>query len=130
MRIKTSYLIAAGIALAISGWLASGQLDAGKTAPESAGPAAASDAARLPSVRVREMMAEPIQREIVINGKTAPARVVTLRAETSGRVDAIGVARGASVAAGDVLIRLDPRERRAMVEEAEGTPAMGEIASA
>ncbi|MDF2781018.1 MAG: hypothetical protein K0S96_822, partial [Geminicoccaceae bacterium] len=25
MRIKTSYLIAAGIALAISGWLASGQ---------------------------------------------------------------------------------------------------------
>jgi multidrug efflux system membrane fusion protein len=130
MRIKTSYLIAAGIALAISGWLASGQLDAGKTAPEPAGPAAASDAARLPSVRVREMVAEPIQREIVINGKTAPARVVTLRAETSGRVDAIGVARGASVAAGDVLIRLDPRERRAMVEEAEATLTMREIEAA
>ena len=95
MRIKTSYLIAAGIALAISGWLASGQLDAGKAAPEPAGPAAASDAARLPSVRVREMVAEPIQREIVINGKTAPARVVTLRAETerAGRRDRGGARR-------------------------------------
>ena len=127
MRIKTSYLIAGGIALAISGWLASGQLDAGKAAPEPTAAATQSDAARLPTVRVRELAALPIQREIVINGKTAPARVVTLRTETSGRVDAIGVARGAAVAAGDVLIRLDPRERRAMVEEAEATLTMREI---
>ena len=81
MRIKPSYLIAAGIALAISGWLASGQLGAGKAKPERAAAAAQSAAARLPTVRVREVVAEPIQREIIINGKTAPARAVTLRAE-------------------------------------------------
>jgi multidrug efflux system membrane fusion protein len=130
MRIRISYLIAAGIALAISGWLASGQLGAGKAVPEPTAAAARSDSARLPTVRVRELVAEPIQREIVINGRTAPARVVTLRAETSGRVDAIGAARGATVAAGDVLVRLDPRERRAMVEQAEAMLTMREIEAA
>ncbi|MCE3249471.1 MAG: family efflux transporter subunit, partial [Geminicoccaceae bacterium] len=119
MRIKTSYLIPAGIALAISGWLASGQLDAGKTAPEPAGPAAASDAAHLPSVRVREMVAEPVELMVVVNAKTAPARAVTIRAETDGRVVEVGAERGAAVEAGDLLVRIDARERAAMVEQAE-----------
>ena len=126
MRLRTSYLLAGAIALALAGWLASGQIGGTRSAPET--PAAAAGAAeRVSSVRVRELVAEPIQREIVINGKTAPAREVTLRAEASGRVEQIGVERGALVAAGDVLIRLDPRERRAMVEEAEATLAMREI---
>jgi membrane fusion protein, multidrug efflux system len=127
MRLTRSYLIAAGIAVALAGWLASGQIGAGRSADDT--PAAARDTAavRLPTVRVRELIAQPIQREIVLNGKTAPARQVTLRAEASGRVEEIGLERGALVTTGDVLIRLDPRERRAMVEEAEATLAMREI---
>jgi membrane fusion protein, multidrug efflux system len=128
MRLKGSYLIAAAIAAALAGWLISGQIGADRSSSETPAPAVETAAAvRLPTVRVCEVVAEPIQREIVVNGKTAPSRLVTLRAETSGRVEEIGVERGALVTAGDVLVRLDPRERRAMVEEAEATLAMREI---
>jgi multidrug efflux system membrane fusion protein len=126
VRIRRSYLIAAGIALAISGWLASGQLDAGKTAPEPAGQAASDDAS-LPSVRVREMAAEPVELVVVVNAKTAPARAVTIRAETDGRVVELGAARGATVEERDLLVRLDARERAAMVEQAEAALRMREI---
>ena len=115
MRPRTSHLIAAGIAVALAGWLASGQIGADRPAPETSPAVETAAAARVPTVRVRGLTAEPIQREIVVNGKTAPARLVTLRAETEGRVDEIGAARGAAVAAGDLLIRLYPRERRAKV---------------
>ena len=127
MRLKNSHLIAAGIALALAGWLASGQIGADRPAPEASPAVKAAMDQSVPTVRVRELSAAPIEREVVVNGKTAPARAVTLRAEASGRVDEVGVARGAAVAAGDVVVRLDPRERRAMVEEAEATLAMREI---
>src|SRR5687767_636953 len=113
MRLKSSHLIAAGGAVALAGWLASGQIGTDRPAPETSPAVETATATRVPTVRVRELPAEPIEREIVVNGKTAPARVVTLRAESSGRVDEIGLARGAPVAPGDVLVRLDPRERRA-----------------
>jgi multidrug efflux system membrane fusion protein len=132
MRIKASHLLAAGIALALAGWLASGQLGAGRSANhEASGEGSVAKGAGvtppLATVRVRDVVAEPIEREVVINGKTAPAREVTLRAETSGRVIELGPPRGAMVSAGDVLLRLDPRERDAMVEEAEATLEMREI---
>jgi multidrug efflux system membrane fusion protein len=127
VRPKGSHLIAAGIALALAGWLVSGHIGAERASSDPS-PALATDAAvPVPTVRVRELSAEPIQREIVVNGKTAPARAVTVRAETDGQVDEIGAARGAPVAGGEVLIRLDPRERRAMVQEAEAALAMREI---
>ncbi|MGH6901035.1 MAG: biotin/lipoyl-binding protein, partial [Geminicoccaceae bacterium] len=128
MRLNGSYLIAAAIAVALAGWLASGHIGAGRSPTEApAGAVEPTAAVRLPNVRVRELDAAPIQREIVVNGKTAPSRQVTLRAEARGRVEVIGGERGALVAAGDVLVRLDPRERRAMVEQAQATLTMREI---
>jgi multidrug efflux system membrane fusion protein len=76
---------------------------------------------------VREVTAAPVASEIVINGKSAPARAVELRAETNGRVIELGAARGAAVRAGDLLMRLDPREHRAMVEQARATLKMRQI---
>jgi multidrug efflux system membrane fusion protein len=128
MRLKSSYLIAAGIAIGLVGWLASGQIGTGRSTPEApTGVADATESRPLSTVRVRELVAAPVRREIVVNGKTAPARAVTVRAEASGRVEEVGVERGAMVAAGDVLVRLDPRERRAMVEEAEASLRMRQI---
>lgn len=131
MRVKPSHLIAVGIVLALAGWLASGQIGAGRqpTRGEAAAvdPQATTSEARLPSVRVRDLVAEPVRREVVANGETAPARAVTVRAETSGRVVAIGPARGAMVAEGEVLVELDPRARRANVDEAEAMLAMRRI---
>jgi membrane fusion protein, multidrug efflux system len=127
MRIRSSYLIAGAMALVLAGWLLSGQLDADSRATPEATAASAEGQETLPTVRVRELVAAPVAREIVVNGKSSPARAVTIRAETEGRVVELGAERGASVEAGDLLIRLDPRERRAMVARAEAELRMREI---
>jgi multidrug efflux system membrane fusion protein len=128
MRIKASHLLAAGVALALAGWLASGQLGAGNGAREA--PATArGDAAgpRLMSVRVRESTAQSIERQIVLNGYTAPVRVVEVRAETDGRVIALGAQKGDFVETGALLVRLDPRDRQAAVAEAEARVLQWEL---
>lgn len=128
MRLRPAHAIAAGLVAALTGWLLSGQLGAGNRPPQTQESTRAEAAARpLPTVRIRAVAAEPVTREIVINGKTAPARTVELRAETNGRVIGLGAARGAAVEAGALLVRLDPRERRAMVDRAEANLAMRQI---
>jgi multidrug efflux system membrane fusion protein len=119
MRVKSAHLIAAGMALALVGWLLSGTLDA-ESEPVTASDLAGSWA-ELMAVQVRESTAESIERELVVNGKTAPVRAVQIRAETGGRVIEVGAARGADVRQGELLVRLDPRERAALVDEAEAT---------
>jgi multidrug efflux system membrane fusion protein len=79
------------------------------------------------SVRVRTQSAEEIMRTIVVNGQTAPARVVDLAAETDGRVEYIGVSRGANVARGAVIVRLDERDRKARLAQAEATVRQREV---
>lgn len=77
-----------------------------------------SDAPRM-TVRAVDSIAVPIAPELVINGHTAPARSIVIRAETSGRVVETPVAEGALVEAGTVLIRLDLRDRASRVQQME-----------
>ncbi len=121
MRIKTSYAIAAFLALALIGWLWSGQI--GKV-DQAAQPVADEqnddDAKTAPiAVQVVDLIAETIEREVIANGKTAPNRIVRLRGETTGQVLAIGPDEGAMVKAGDLLVTLDPRDREVAVLEAK-----------
>ena len=129
-----SLLLAFGLAVALVVWLASGQpavqrlFTAAPAATGAAETAVAAPADRtLPRVRVATSRAEPISREIVVYGRTEPERDVVIRAETYGRVEAVGVAKGARVEAGEVLLRLDARERRARVEQAEALVAQREL---
>jgi multidrug efflux system membrane fusion protein len=127
MRIKSSYAIAALLAVLLIGWLWSGQfVENGTVAGDEAGVdqaaigTAGEAAAEAPmSVRVKDLVAETIEREVVANGKTAPVRVVQIRAETGGRVIEIGRDEGDRVVAGDLLVRLDSRDREVAVLEAE-----------
>jgi multidrug efflux system membrane fusion protein len=123
---KRSLLLAAGLALALVLWLASGQPVVQRWFVDPPAPSAAADAATAPSarrtlprVRVVASEARPIAREIVVYGRTEPERDVVIRAETFGRVEEVRVEKGERVAAGDVILRLDAREREAMVEQAE-----------
>ena len=70
-------------------------------------------------VRAQHMKASSIQREVVVSGKTIPARTVTLRAETAGRVIALGVPRGGFVDTGDLIAELDERDRLERLRQAE-----------
>jgi membrane fusion protein, multidrug efflux system len=119
MRVTSSYLIAAAITVGLAGWLLSGQLGSGDTSAKEESAAVQESQARPVAVRVRQSVAEPVERELVVNARSEPARAVELRAETSGRVVAVGPKRGDRVEAGEVLVSLDRRERDAMLSMAE-----------
>ena len=62
-----------------------------------------------------------------MNGNTAPARTVTLAAETDGRVIATGAERGRNVDSGAIIVRLDERDREARLEQARATVRQREV---
>lgn len=123
-----SWLYSAGIAILIAGWLWSGQFDDADSAGGEAQAGITTTAAPAQGkVRVRTLLAEEVTRTIVVNGKTAPARITELSAETDGRVVAIGAERGANVAKGTIIVRLDERDRNARLAEASATLKQREV---
>jgi len=121
-----SWLVSAGIAIAISLWLFSGTLgESDDTVTADSAPAEKEN--RLTSVRVRSLVAEEVTRTITVNGKTAPARVVELNAETDGRVIEIGTERGDRLDEGELIVRLDERDRSARLAQAVATVKQREL---
>ena len=113
LRRYKSWITSAGITIAIALWLASGHMGGGT---KSYGSEQDSQVTTAPfaSVRVRHQFAEEFTRNIIVNGRTAPARIVELNAETDGRVIGVGVERGDRFDAGDVIVKLAQRDRRAV----------------
>jgi multidrug efflux system membrane fusion protein len=122
------------IALIAAGWMASGHLDLNAT--EDANSAATNGGSangvsvvqitppdkaqpKLAAVRARVLHAIPRVREIVARGRTEASRRVDIKAETPGRIIAIGVKKGARVAKGDVLVRIEAGDRLARLREAK-----------
>ncbi len=123
-----SWFYSAGIAILVLAWLISGQFaDHDDLAADSSSAAIRTTATPLGKVRVRTQIAEEITRTIVVNGKTAPARIVELSAETDGRITSIGAERGANVDRGTVIVRLDERDRSARLAEARATVRQREV---
>jgi membrane fusion protein, multidrug efflux system len=123
---QKSWLISAGIIVTIALWLASGQFGPKGDDIVSTNTADQTTAAKN-AVRVRTQSAEEVMRMIVVNGKTAPARVVHLAAETDGRIVRVGAERGANLEQGDVIVRLDERDRSARLSQAEATVRQREV---
>ena len=121
-----SWLTSAGIAVAIAIWLASGNMASDDVTTEVTADTAPQASTRT-SVRVRTQAAEAVTRVINVNGRTAPARVVEINAETDGRVIAIGVERGDRLDEGQVIVRLDERDRKARLAQAEATVKQREL---
>ena len=122
-----SWVYSAGIALVITLWVLSGSLSGDEGAESVASETLTTVETPKNSVRVRTQSAEEITRTIVVNGKTAPARVVQLAAETDGRVEFIGAERGANVDAGGLIVRLDRRDREARLAQAEAMVKQREV---
>jgi multidrug efflux system membrane fusion protein len=97
-------LIAAALAL----WMLTGAFSSKK--PEAAEVVAANKAAEKFHVMVRDQVAAPIRREIIINGNTQPDQIVNLSAQVEGQVVAIGARKGTRVKPGDLIARLDSRD--------------------
>ena len=126
LRRYKSWLTSAGITLVIALWLASGHIGGGTKsygADESPNDVSTPRA----SVRVRHQTAEEVTRNITVNGRTAPARIVELNAETDGRVISVDAERGERFERGDVIAQLDERDRRARLAQAEATVRQREL---
>jgi multidrug efflux system membrane fusion protein len=121
-----SWLISAGIAVAIGIWLLSGSLEREDATTVIVSESNSAEALRT-SVRVRSQVAEEVTRTITVNGKTAPSRIVELNAETAGRVVSIGGERGERLNRGDVIVRLDERDRKARLAQAVATVKQREL---
>ncbi len=126
LRRYKSWITSAGITIAIALWLASGQMGGGTKSYGSEQNPQVTTTPRA-SVRVRHQFAEEFTRNIIVNGRTAPARIVELNAETDGRVVGVGVERGDRFDAGDVIVNLDQRDRRARLAQAEATVKQREL---
>ena len=121
-----SWLTSASIALAIAIWLMSGQLS--EEAAVTLEPISVVEPDELmTSVRIRTQSAEEVTRTITVNGKTAPARIVEINAETTGRVVTTGVARGERLEEGDVIVTLDERDRKARLTQARAMVKQREL---
>lgn len=75
--------------------------------------------APLPKVTVKEKEAKPLVINIHLNGHTAEARQVTLKAKTWGRIIGVPAIKGQHVEAGQDLILIDAEDRPARLEEAK-----------
>ena len=113
-----SYLIAAAFTLGLAAWVFGGYLmkSSGKETPDA--PAVADTVAPM-TVAVRTQEARPVEQFIVAQGQAEPNRTVTIRAETTGQVAEILADEGAIVADGDVIFRLEPNDRKSMLDRAE-----------
>jgi multidrug efflux system membrane fusion protein len=111
------WILAIGVALAVLLWMLSGSfgpksIETSKTIASGTGQAGA-----LMRVQVRNQVAEPVVRYISVYGQTQPLRTVELNSETEGRVESIGAERGHRLNKGDIILRLDMRDRNAQLEQ-------------
>jgi multidrug efflux system membrane fusion protein len=126
LAVSKSVLMAAGLLVAVVAWMVSGVVRESLRGPEqSAGARVA--AATLPRVTVQDSRAQSITREIVVSARTEPNRRVELRAETDGRVVAVGAERGRAVKAGERVVGLDLRDRQARLDEARALIAYADL---
>ena len=122
-----SWLLSSGIVIVVVLWLASGQFRQDEPEPVGAIQPAATASAQRNAVRVRTQTAEEVMRTIVVNGETAPSRVVHLAAETDGRIEYVGAERGAALQRSDVIVRLDERDRSARLAQANALVRQREV---
>ena len=121
-----SWLVSAAITSAIALWLISGTIKSDARIQDVAQVESQQSEIR-PNVRVRRQTAEEVTRTIAVNGRTAPARVVDINAETDGRVVAVGRQRGDRLDRGDVIVQLDERDRHARLAQASATVKQREL---
>jgi len=83
-------------------------------------------------VQTEDLQAQSIDREVVIQGQLEPAKVITLRAETSGVVRQISFNKGQRISRGQTLARLSEGNKAAdlAVAEANHVQADNEYAAA
>lgn len=123
-KLNANVRIALIILVSIAVWFASGFINGGADdAEKSSSPTAT----LLTKVRVGWVESEDYSRQVVARGRTMANRHVTLRAEVSGKVIAVPVAKGMPVDEGDTICELAKEDREQRVVEAKAEVSRAEI---
>lgn len=113
-------MIAVLIFLAAIAWLASGFiLPHQENTEEVVAEKAAAEENRIQQVRVRDLTAEMFTTTVSVTGKTLASRTVELKAEVDGQITELLSEKGVEVKEGQVIARVDKRDRAARVTEAK-----------
>ncbi len=125
IKARQSLFIAVGVSLLLILWMLSGQLPSqAQQEPQAEQTRTTSPLVR---VRVRDLQAETISREIIVSGRTEPKRAVVLRAEVDGRVVEVVAEKGALLKQGDLIARLDPRDHAEQLAQAQANQKEQEL---
>ncbi len=120
-------LMALAVVVGLYFWIVPGS---GETAPEigAAAVAEAPAAEETPPVRVvaYRSEAQPVDRAILLRGRTEADRLVDVKAETGGLVVSEPLRAGAAVEKGELLCRLDSGAREAQVAQAQAALAQAQ----
>lgn len=112
---KRSYIIAGGMLAAVILWLLSGLLWPSRTPAPDSGDKGVPGITR---VEVQRFEAEPVIREVVVQGQSVPLREVVVKAEIGGEVTELLAEKGQQVSRSDVLLRLQADDRPEQLEQA------------
>jgi len=118
-------LMAAGVAVLVTVWMLSGLGSSPVDFSNNEGISAASGEPM--RVRIEQIRASDVVRQITVSARTEPNRFVRMKAETDGAVVALGADRGSEVNEGDIIIELDLRDRNARLQEAESLIVQREL---
>jgi len=120
---KSSYLWAALIAVVIAGWFASGNLEVlglSKPPTEKPSPVVVQKKQQKPfTIEARTFRVKMRQNALIVRGRTQIDKQVSVLARTTGIVEQADYEEGDTVKAGDLLCRLDMRDRKARLAQAK-----------
>lgn len=112
-----SYVIALAMSVAIAGWMLAGQFS--EPEQEATTRSAAATAPSRMTVETRSQSARQVERQIVAQGQVEPDRVVTIRAETAGRIATVAAVEGAVAQVGEALAQVEMNARLAKLSKAK-----------
>jgi multidrug efflux system membrane fusion protein len=121
LALKPRYQWAAGIAILVAIWVATG-LFKHQAPPSDAADSPTANAA-VPSVRVAVLTASNRDATITVRGKTQAKHEVDVRAEVEGVVQSIRFDKGDHVRKGDTLCEIKNNDRGARVQQASALVA-------
>lgn len=109
------YLLALLICIVLTLWLFSGHAQDTALHPTPQ----VNSSTELMTVRTQTYQAQPLTRQLVITGRSAPFRTTTLKAEIAGAVKTVEAQRGQRIAADELIVRLATEERALRLKEAQ-----------
>lgn len=115
LRMKPAYQWAAGIAVVVILWVASGQFTSHAKPQDDTGLGGSSQVSQ---VRVAMLVATKRDATITVRGRTQAKQAVDVRAEVEGVVEAIRFDKGDHVKKGDILCEIKLNDRGAKVQQA------------